>query len=172
MIDDIKCFFEKFGRLNSVEMRQTKKDDLVVPGWSTTTKNLIHYGLVEFESAESAVAVLLNESLRIGDCDFQVRTPKTLRNSDDDYREFLSNLCRSMDGLRVPEIGSANDFTQLNNEDTTVYLTNYNIPIRTLYIAPIMPNVSIQSSDILQKNINHYRVPFRIKGYFQIIYFL
>lgn len=151
MIDDIKCVFEKFGKLNSVEIRQTKEANFI-------GSNLVHYGLVEFETVEGVDAVLSNELLRIVDCDFQVYKPKTLRYSNDDRKEtevleMLKKTQRFMSGLKKPEIGSASDFTQLNQQYTSVYLTNFNIPIRTLYIAPVNVDVSIPFCNVVRNYI-------------------
>lgn len=130
MIDDITLFFEKFGNLNSVEIRQRES---------------VHYGLVEFEIAENAGAVLSKDLLRIGGCDFQVETPNRYSENDrenDSFRKLFYHLSQRF--LTISAIGSADDFHQFDH-DTTVYLTNYDIPIRTLYIAPIKIDVSIPS---------------------------
>lgn len=128
MNDNIKCFFENFGKLNLVEIRRCKN---------------VHYGLVECEKVENANAVLSNELCRVGDCNFQVFMPEKYRHS----HSFLLHF-----GLK-PEIGSAVNFPRLNAQDPTVYLTNYNIPIRTLYIEPIKDNVSITFCNFLYKSL-------------------
>lgn len=123
MIDDYERFFEKFGNLNSVEIRRTKVDDL------------IHYGLVEFETREGAAKLLSNALLRIGDIDFRVQRSQT---PEADIYE------------KSPIIGHVdNFFSEMNRPYTTVYFTNYNHPIRTLYIAPINVDVSIPVCNVL-----------------------
>lgn len=117
--------------MNSVEIRRRQN---------------VHYGWVEFGMTESHADVLSKELLRIGGCDFQVKAPNALRYPGDDP---MSECCRTLSyyesqwKITEPAIGYAADFNQLDQQDTTVYLTNYNIPIRTLYIAPVKVDVSI-----------------------------
>lgn len=121
MNDDIICFFEKFGKLNSVEIRQ---------------KDNFHYGLIEFESAESAAAVLMNDTVHIGGCNFQ--TNKPLHEYELWLRSFVSSF---VDYIPKATIGLAEYDFRLDRF-ATVLLTKFNIPIRTLYIAPINVDVS------------------------------
>lgn len=90
MEDQIKCYFEQFGKVNSVEIEHL--DD------ATGT----HFGLIEFELAETAAIVLTSGETvhRIGDNDVQVKAaepwyqPDHILNALDDYclRAILSKL--------------------------------------------------------------------------------
>lgn len=115
MADQIKCYFEQYGKVNSVDINQVEN--------ATDA----HSGFVEFKLAETAAAVLSSNGMhRIGGCDVQVKAaepwlqPDHILNALDDY--CLHTILSKLGQLDLAN--AANVCIRFNNQAESVFSTS------------------------------------------------
>lgn len=114
MIDQIKTYFERFGKLNSVEIQQDENTHA-------------EYGSVEFETVGAAAAVLSNEMHRIDGYNVQVKAAKPWHQPEH-ILNALNNDCLRAILLKLNLLdltNAANVCVQFNEQAKLVFSTKY-----------------------------------------------
>lgn len=118
---DIKCYFERFGVVNSVKI--PPMDD---------NANLSNFALVEFKLAKTAVEILeSNQPNRIGNCDVQLKAAISV------FPTECTNLCLTKCSHEVAKhslrsVGLVARSIDINRKTTQFLANDYEIEILTM----------------------------------------